>query len=72
MIKLETGKDITIRQRSDEFLSALRDMQVGQSFVSELTSYNRNLIYAARVLLKREYITRSERSTGHYRVHRVK
>lgn len=73
-IKLETGKPIISKRaqapRAD-FLCALRDMKVGQSFKWNMSQYDRAAISVAQVLLERRYETRKDGDNGERRIWRI-
>ena len=67
-----TGKYRKYRpHHMEEFLAALRDMEVGESFVTRMTSYNRNAISFAQFLLRRRFATREEARGGMRRICRT-
>ncbi len=61
-VKLEKKAMPKGQTRSDtaEFLDALRDMKVGESFAWKLVPYNRTAMHIAGHLLGRKYISRFE------------
>lgn len=71
-IELDDSKRFPVRaQPADEFCEALRTMQVGQSFVYRMRSYERLGIALAGKLLDRTFTTKAEGKDGMCRIWRV-
>lgn len=75
MIKVQRNVPVEKPRRQtvprDEFLQALREMRVGDSFEWEMSSYDRSAVYIAAVLLKRRFTTRQADKNGFRRIWRA-
>jgi hypothetical protein len=56
-IKVETGKPPRHMGKHKEFLATIRDLEVNQFFNYELSSYERQCLSVAQILLNRRYRT---------------
>jgi hypothetical protein len=66
MIKIEKKGP---QSRNNEFIDTIKKLQVGESFLYELTNYNRTILSIAGPLLDRVFMTSAEGEA--HRVYRV-
>jgi hypothetical protein len=54
-----------------QFVTAMRDLKVGESFVHPMQSHHRLVVTILQQLYERQYITRREEGTRGHRIGRI-